>query len=61
MSWVGLRGMTPLLSTSTPSGTATETSKVALSLGWSLLGNHHQAISGWPTARAPSGVRVHAV
>src|SRR3954469_837257 len=53
--------MTPLLITSTPSGTATETSKVALSLGWSLLGNHHQASSGSPTASAPSGVRTQAV
>lgn len=40
-----------------PSGTATETSYVALSLGWSLLGNHHQADSGSSAATAPSGVR----
>jgi hypothetical protein len=53
--------MTPLLSASTPLGTSTEMSKVALSFGWSLLGNHHHAISGSPIARAPSGVCVHAV
>lgn len=46
---------------STPFGTATLTSKVALSVGWSLDGNHQEAISGSPMARAPSGVFVHAV
>src|SRR5439155_25075691 len=61
MTGCGGRGMTPLLSTSVPSGTITEMSNVALSSGWSLLGNHHQAISGSPTASAPPGVRVHAV
>ena len=54
-------GCTPLLITSTPVGTDTEMSKVALSSGWSLLGNHHQADSGSLTARAPSSVRVQPV
>ena len=36
-------------------------SKVALSVGWSLLGNHHQADSGSLTASAPSAVRVQPV
>src|SRR4051794_33281463 len=53
-------GMTPLLMTSVPFGTITEMSNVALSSGWSLLGNHHHAISGSPTASPPPGVRVHA-
>src|SRR4051794_8321454 len=53
--------MAPLLIASPPSGTGTETSNVALSVGRSLLGYHHQAISGSPTARAPSGVRIQAV
>src|SRR5947207_156783 len=60
MTGTGGVGMTPLLSTSVPLGTITEMSNVALSSGWSLLGNHHHAISGSPTASAPSGVRVHA-
>jgi hypothetical protein len=47
--------------TSTPSGTRTDTSKLALSVGWSLLGYHHQAISGSFTASAPSSVRFHEV
>jgi hypothetical protein len=36
-------------------------SKVALSRGWSLEGYHQAAISGSPTATAPSAVRVHGV
>lgn len=43
-----------------PSGTLTETSKVALSSGWSLLGNHQIAESGSCAATPPSGVRCHA-
>ena len=33
--------------TSRPRSTVVETSKVALSLGWSLPGNHHGAMCGW--------------
>lgn len=44
-----------------PSGTETETSKVALSSGWSLDGNHQAADSGCCAATPPSGVRCHAV
>lgn len=43
-----------------PSGTLTETSKVALSVGWSLLGNHQTAESGSCAATPPSGVRCQA-
>lgn len=44
-----------------PSGTSTETSYVALSSGWSLLGNHHQAASGSLAPTPPSGVRCQLV
>lgn len=44
-----------------PSGTSTDTSYAALSSGWSLLGNHHQAASGSPAATPPSGVRSQLV
>src|SRR4051812_49805913 len=44
-----------------PLGTATDTSKVALSVGWLLLGYHQGAMSGSSTARAPFGVFFHAV
>lgn len=43
-----------------PSGTFTDTSKVALSSGWSLLGNHQAAESGSCAATPPSGVRCQA-
>ncbi len=43
-----------------PSGTLMETSKVALSSGWSLLGNHQTAESGSCAAIPPSGVRCQA-
>ncbi|MFI9590536.1 hypothetical protein [Nonomuraea sp. NPDC052265] len=39
----------------------TEMSKVALSAGWSLLGYHHQAIFGSPSASAPSARLSHGV
>lgn len=51
---------TPLLIACVPSGTLTETSKVALSSGWSLLGNHQTAESGSCAATPPSGVRCQA-
>lgn len=44
-----------------PFGTATDTSYVALSSGWSLLGYHHQAASGSSAAIAPSGVRCQVL
>lgn len=44
-----------------PSGTATDTSYVALSSGWSLLGNHHHAASGSFAPTPPSGVRCQLV
>ena len=46
----------PLLIASTPLGTVTAMSNSAGSRGWSLLGNHQAAISGSPTATAPSDV-----
>ncbi len=49
----------PLPRASTSAGTLTFTSKRALSRGWSLLGNHQAAISGSPTAAAPSPVVIH--
>lgn len=52
---------TPLLIAWVPSGTLTETSKVALSSGWSLPGNHQTAESGSCAATPPSGVRCQAV
>ncbi len=51
---------TPLLSAWLPSGTETEMSYVALSVGWSLLGNHHTAESGSCAITPPSGVRCQA-
>src|ERR1044072_6934126 len=53
-----LRTSAPLASASTPLGTAIDTSNVALSRGWSLLGYHHGAICGSFTASAPVGVFV---
>src|SRR5439155_21218379 len=61
MFCVGGVGCTPLLITCRSSGTSTEMSYVALSSGWSLLGYHHQEISGSLTASAPSAVRRHEV
>src|SRR6188508_2872252 len=49
----------PLDSAATSSGTSTETSKVARSVGWSFDGNHHAALCGSSTASAPSGVFFH--
>src|ERR1044072_263929 len=48
---------TPFEIASTPGGTAIDTSNVALSRGWSLLGYHHGAICGSFTPSAPVIVR----
>lgn len=44
-----------------PVRTPMEMSNVALSRGWSLLGNQVAAISDSPRASAPSGVRIQAL
>jgi hypothetical protein len=42
----------PLAITSRPAGTVVLMSKSALSIGWSLAGNHHGAMCGWFIATA---------
>jgi len=41
-----------------PAGTVISKSKVALSLGWSLLGNQVCAPLGWQATNTPSEVRI---
>jgi len=48
----------PLAITVRPSGAVISKSKVALSLGWSLLGNQVCAPLGWQATKIPSGVRI---
>src|SRR5690349_24489458 len=52
---------TPFEIASWPAGTVIAMSYVALSRGWSLLGNHHAADSGSPMARAPVRVVTQGV
>lgn len=52
---------TPLEIACVPSGTATDTSYVALSRGWSFDGNHQAADSGSFAPIPPSGVRCQEV
>ena len=48
----------PLAIASVPRGTVIEMSKLALSVGWSLLGNQVGEPCGSPTTKAPSLVRT---
>lgn len=48
----------PLAIAVSPLGTVTSKSKVALSLGWSLLGNQVCAPLGWHATKTPSEVRI---
>ena len=54
--WLRTRRSSPFATTSSPSGTVTSKVYDALSIGWSLTGNHAVATSGWPATMAPSGV-----